>query len=233
MLRLALLVCFAFAICLTGCGGWPYGDASVPSGSRLAEADVEVEPPLPTEAMCTQVRAGVALETETVAGSAADVVRWVEGFHTGSLIWSGNGNRTQVTIDIWDVRAFLVKAERTGNGSTLSNSDMRCATYLELVAAFEFATADKRISQSGELTLRAYGGVEAFGTLYFSYDALEPYAPVASNRCFQGLELKVLLGDTGFSGALSNDFTQGNCDGPADVHVRAPAAHWGPRWQSY
>jgi len=160
------------------------------------------------------------------------VARWVEGFHTGNLIWSNNGSRTQVTIDVWDVRAFLIKSRRIGD-SNLNNGNIDCAHYLELVAAYELATGDGRIFQGGELTLRVYGGVEAFATVYFGYDVLEHYAPTANGRCFQGLELKVLLGDSGFSGALSNDFTQGDCDGPADVHVRAPAAHWGTRWQSY
>jgi hypothetical protein len=192
-----------------------------------------LEQPEPGEATCSQERLPVALDAETALGTAADVVRWVEGFHTGSLVWSGSGNRAQITIDVWDVRAFLVNARSIGGN--VSNSDVRCASYLELVTQAELASSDGRIFHGSELTLRVYGAVEAFGTLYIGWDVLgDVYrAPNVNGRCFQGLQVKLLLGDSGFSGSLSHDFTQGPCETTGDVHVPVLAGHWGPRWQSY
>jgi hypothetical protein len=233
-MRAGLQVWTALLAALTGCGNWPYGDPTVPAGSGgLLEPEAEVEEPAPNGPACTQTRTPVALDAETEVGTAADVVHWVEGFHTGALIWSSTGNRTTITIDVWDVRAFFVKSQISA-GHIVNNSDASCATYLELVAQVELASGDGRIFYDTELTLRTYGAVEAFGMTYLAQDVVgAQYAPLVSGRCFQGLQLKLLLGDSGFSGSFSNDFTQGGCDVSSDVHVSAPAAHWGPRWQSY
>lgn len=234
-MRVGLSAWLVLGMWLTGCGGWPYGDPSALEGTRPLAAELELEQPEPGPATCSQERLPVALDAETALGTAADVVRWVEGFHTGNLVWSANGNRTQITIDVWDVRAFSVSARRRGNSNNVSNSDVRCASYLELVVQAELASGDGRIFHGSELTLRVYGGIEAFATLYIAWDVLgDAYrAPNVTGRCFQGLHVKLLLGDSGFSGSLSHDFTQGHCDTTSDVHVSAPAGHWGPRWQSY
>jgi hypothetical protein len=231
-MRHALFGWFVLGLWLTGCGNWPYGGTNPPSG--LIEPEVQIDDPVPSSPACIQQRLGVSLWEETELGIPNDVGRWVEGFHTGSLIWSSNGNRTTITLEAWDLRAFLVK-KKLSPGHVIDNGDLSCTSYLEITAQVELASHDGRIFQSGELTLRLYGGVEAFGTLYLSLDALDNYTPAAKGRCFQGLEVKVLLGDTGFSGSLSNDFTQGACDPALEggAHVSTPAGHWGQRWQSY
>jgi hypothetical protein len=70
--------------------------------------------------------------------------------------------------------------------------------------------------------------------VYVPWDALgDAYAPKIGGFCFQGLVIKVLLGDTGFSGSFSNDYTNGSCEAPSEQHNVRAAGHWGARWQSY
>jgi hypothetical protein len=230
-MKRTFVVCLALAACLSGCGNWPYG-GPIPQGAAIEPEGVELESPVPTGVACTQERTPVSLWEETELGVPYDVGRWVEGFHSSSLVWAATGARTLVTIDVWDLRATMIKS-RTSAGVVAGNADRTCASYLELIGQAELATADGRLLLNGELTMRIYGASEAFGAVYFAWDALADYAPTATGRCFQGLELKVLLGDSGFSGSLTHDFTYGACDQPTDKHAPVLAARWGTRWQSY
>lgn len=232
-MRAGLQVWLMGALSLAACGNWPYGGLGEPEPQGLIEPEKQIAEPEPDDATCKELRVGIGYDTATEVGRAADSIHWVEGFHTGDLVWSNNGRHSRVTIDVWNVRPTLVRS-RVNQQRNVVNYDVTCATHIELVANVEFATDDGRIFYETELTLRAYGGVEAFGKTFLPWDVLgDHYAPVVNGRCFQGLELKVLLGDTGFSGALTNDFTQGACDNPSDKHLTAVAGHWGSRWQSY
>jgi hypothetical protein len=205
------------------------------AGGSVPVADPNLEDPDPQipDEPCIEERHAVALSAETEVGVPEDLLPYVLGFHTGSLVWSNNGNRTWIDLEAWDARAFLIKSKPAAT-YIAENSARTCATRLELVVQMTLQTGDGRIQQAGELTLRAYGVVETFGSLYVAHDALgDAYHPELRGLCFQGLQIKVLLGDTGFSGSFSNDYTQGGCEQPSEQHSLRGAGHWGTRWQSY
>jgi hypothetical protein len=205
------------------------------SGASAPVADPNVEDPDPQvpDEPCIEERHAVALSAETEVGVPEDLVPYVLGSHTGALIWSNNNNRTSIELEAWDARAFLVKSAPAA-AYIAENSARTCATRLELVVQMALHTGDQRIQYEGALTLRAYGVVETFGSIYLPHDALgDAYHPELRGLCFQGLEIKILLGDTGFSGSFSNDYTQGGCEQPSAQHNLRGAGHWGTRWQSY
>jgi hypothetical protein len=205
-----------------GCSTEPVPDPNV----------ADPNPPVPDE-VCSEERREVALSAKTPVGVPDDLLPYVIGFHTGALIWSNNNNRTSIELEVWDVRAYFVES-KPGPEYMPDNNDRTCATRIELVVQCALNTGDQRIQQEAELTLRAYGTVEAFGSMYLPYDVLGgAYDPKVGGLCFQGLIAKVLLGDTGFSGSFSNDYTQGTCETTNEKHSTRAAGHWGTRWQSY
>jgi hypothetical protein len=193
----------------------------------------ELALPLP-ETPCQERRTRVGLDAETEFGRASDLLPQIEGDHSGTLLWS-RGGRTRIDIDAWDARAFVVQSQAP-SGYVAANIDRSCIDRMEIELEVAINTTDGRlVEEMTTLVLRVFSDVEAFGSFYIPYDGFGgSYAPTRNQHCFEGSQIKVLLGATGFNGSINDEFSAGNCD----VSVGEPrsfsvAGHWGDRWQSY
>jgi hypothetical protein len=195
----------------------------------------ELELP-PVETPCRELRTPIALSKETEFGRPEDVLRWIDGYHTGELLWSGTGNRTTIEIETWDPHAFLVESHPPA-GYVARNNDRSCIDRIDIEVQVALSTRDHRLDgEQGKLVLRAAGDVDAFGSMYIAWNSfLGTYQPTLDDGlCFQGLLIKVLLGVDGFNGSLNDDYARGSCETTSgEIRTQRIAGHWGRRWQSY
>ena len=210
-------------LALGGC--WWDGCAEAPTP--------ELELPLP-ETPCQERRTRVGLDVETDFGRASDLLPYMEGYHSGTLLWS-RGGRTRIEIDAWNPRAYVVDSQAPP-GYVAANIDRSCIDRLEIEIEIALNTNDGRfVEEQTTLVTRVYGDVEAFGSWYVPYDGFGgSYEPTRNTLCFEGAEIKILLGANGFNGSITEEFSAGACD----VSVGEPRSfsvggHWGDRWQSY
>lgn len=193
------------------------------------------DPAVPDEP-CRVVRHPVALDAETELGSVPRLLSYLEGHHSDVLIWNANNNKTAIAIDAWNPRAYRV--ESTPVESYVARTlDRTCVNRLEIVVQVALNTGDGRlVEETAELTLRGYGDIEAFGTMDIAWDGFGgSYADrVIRGYCLQRVQVKLLLGESGFSGSLNDQLSAGACDVTSGaVSSRQLSGHWGVRWQSY
>lgn len=165
---------------------------------------------------------------------ALEAMGWVEGRHSERISWF-NGSHSSIEIEVSDLQANFVDSRVTPDFIP-GTDNVTCEDYLELLGSATIRSGDGRLAEGPrELSLRVRASQEAFGQLSFDPDELQgAYTPLARpNRCFMQLQIKVLLGESGFHGSINELISQRGCDVEARIVDAFVAGHWGSRWQSY